>query len=82
VLRAEGRLACEVCGFDFAEVFGDLGQDFIECHHKVPLSRSEETKTKLRDLAVVCSNCHRMLHRRQPWPAVEELRAVVRERTP
>ena len=60
-----GRLCCEVCGFDFAATYGELGKDFCEVHHLQPMSqRFEESETRLEDLAVVCSNCHRMLHRR------------------
>ncbi|MGG3845407.1 MAG: hypothetical protein C6W58_14570 [Bacillaceae bacterium] len=25
-----GRLFCEICGFDFYEVYGEIGEDFIE----------------------------------------------------
>lgn len=73
---AATTLACEVCGFDFEAVYGELGRGFIECHHVVPLSEGQR-KTSLRDLALVCSNCHRMAHRRRPWPAVAELRALL-----
>jgi putative restriction endonuclease len=56
--------ACSVCDFDFAQTYGELGSGFIEAHHKIPISQLEPgAKTKLEDLAAVCSNCHRMLHR-------------------
>lgn len=59
-----GQLHCEVCGFDFVAVYGSLGFGFIECHHVVPLHVNAQPKrTTLDDLALVCSNCHRMLHR-------------------
>lgn len=59
-----GKLDCEVCGFDFYKTYGEIGKDFIEAHHRVPLSELDiESITKLEDLALVCSNCHRMLHR-------------------
>ena len=62
--KRHGKLDCEVCGFDFYQTYGDLGKDFIEAHHRVPLSELDgEKTTKLEDLALVCSNCHRMLHR-------------------
>jgi 5-methylcytosine-specific restriction protein A len=61
-LRRTGRLECEVCAFDFEATYGDLGHGFAECHHKLPLSDGKRT-TYLRDLAIVCANCHRMLHR-------------------
>jgi 5-methylcytosine-specific restriction enzyme A len=76
-LKSTGGLACEVCSFDFAAVYGELGHGYAECHHTVPLSHSGATKTRLSDLAIVCSNCHRMLHRRQPWSSIADLRQIV-----
>lgn len=63
-LAQYGKLECEQCGFDYAKVYGDVGYGFMECHHKLPLYLlTEEKKTKLEDLMLVCANCHRMLHR-------------------
>lgn len=77
VLAQDGRLACEVCEFDFAEVYGPLGEGFAECHHTLPLSHpTGARRTQLDDLAVVCANCHRMLHRR-PWHTIAELRELL-----
>lgn len=74
-----GRLFCEVCGFDFEETFGELGADFIEAHHDRPLSElTESSATTVADLRMVCSNCHRILHRRRPWLSVDELRERVK----
>lgn len=65
VLVTKGKLSCEVCGFDFKERYGDLGAEFCEVHHLKPLAhRSGNEPTMLEELAIVCSNCHRMLHRR------------------
>jgi len=64
VLKQLGRLDCEICGFNFSATYGSIGDDFIECHHIVPLHKLEfESITKLSDLALVCSNCHRMIHK-------------------
>jgi hypothetical protein len=80
VLAATGRLICEVCAFDFAAVYGFLGDGFAECHHRTPLAELPGVvRTRLTDLAIVCANCHRMLHRR-PAHAVEQLRAVIQSR--
>ncbi|MBM3566205.1 MAG: HNH endonuclease, partial [Alphaproteobacteria bacterium] len=74
VLRQNGRLTCEACGFDFAEEYGDRGDGFIECHHKLAVSElTVGQKTKLTDLALVCSNCHRMIHRKRPWLQLDDL---------
>lgn len=63
-LKNAKKLACEICGFCFEEYYGNIGANFIECHHIVPLSNYENIKsTKLEDLILVCANCHRMLHR-------------------
>ncbi len=64
ILSAEGRLVCEVCRFDFEVFYGDRGRGFMEVHHVAPLHVTGPTRTSLRDLAALCANCHRMLHRR------------------
>jgi 5-methylcytosine-specific restriction protein A len=80
VLASSGKLACEVCGFDFSEAFGPVGNGIIDCHHKVALSELPSGRTtKLDDLAVLCSNCHRMIHARRPWLTIEQLRVLVTE---
>jgi hypothetical protein len=80
VLSALGKLACEACDFDFAEFYGALGAGFAECHHRIPLAElKEEHKIHLSDLAIVCANCHRMLHMK-PLQTVEELRILIQAR--
>ncbi|WP_285565273.1 HNH endonuclease [Streptomyces sp. RTGN2] len=80
VLRQGCPLACEACGFDFEQVYGDRGSGYIECHHVVPLHEAGEGRTKLSDLALICANCHRMIHRRAPWPTPAELRASIEQK--
>ncbi|WP_336335448.1 HNH endonuclease [Pseudomonas putida] len=71
---------CFVCQFDFAENYGELGEDFIHVHHLKPLSEIGEAYAldPISDLRPVCPNCHAMLHRRVPALAIEELRARMR----
>ncbi|WP_275464855.1 HNH endonuclease [Streptomyces noursei] len=80
VLRRGGRLECEACGFDFEGVYGDRGAGYIECHHVLPLHVAGEGRSKLSDLALICANCHRMIHRRAPWPTPGELRASIEQK--
>ena len=58
---------CMACGFDFEKFYGERGKDYIEVHHIVPLAtRDQQVNIDPRtDLIVVCSNCHRMIHRRK-----------------
>lgn len=72
-VEANGRrIACEVCDFSFHDAYGELGKSYIEVHHRTPLHVSGRVESSLDDLALLCSNCHRMIHRRG-WIGVEEL---------
>jgi 5-methylcytosine-specific restriction enzyme A len=74
-----GLLACEACVFDFEKFYGKLGRGYIECHHRTPLSNFKvASNTGLDDLALVCSNCHRMLHRSIDTLTVEDLRIKIK----
>ncbi|PPF39168.1 HNH endonuclease [Rathayibacter sp. AY1A3] len=75
--RRGQRIACEVCDFDFLVTYGDRGRGYIEVHHVLPLHVSGEVATELEDLALLCSNCHRMVHK-TPWTTPTQLRVVVR----
>lgn len=77
--RKHGKLYCQICNFDFYLSYGEIGQDYIEGHHVLPLSMlSESSKTKAKNIALVCSNCHRMLHRRRPWLSLSELSTLIK----
>jgi len=58
---------CQACNLDFAERYGDIGKGFIEAHHLRPIATLEEgvpvKYDVAADFAVLCSNCHRMIHR-------------------
>lgn len=76
-----GKLICEICKFDFEEVYGEIGTDFIEGHHTIPVSELEEgDKTRVEDIVLVCSNCHKMLHRKRPWLKSEELKDILKNK--
>lgn len=62
--KKENRFFCEVCSFNFENVYPSIGNGFIECHHKQPISIGGIRQTTVNDLALVCANCHRMLHRK------------------
>ena len=69
-----------VCGFDFEFIYGEIGLSFIEVHHIKPLSSLDEETTinPQTDLVCLCSNCHRMIHRRRGEVlSIEQLKDII-----
>jgi hypothetical protein len=86
--RPELRLAairfhgtkCQVCEFDFGVIYGEHGDGYIEVHHLRPVSSlgDDTVVDPLTDMTVLCSNCHRMIHRKTSMILTpEELRAML-----
>ena len=72
------ELSCQACGFNFVKVYGEIGEDYIEGHHINPVSDQEtESITRIEDIALLCSNCHKMIHRRRPWLCLDELKKLI-----
>jgi 5-methylcytosine-specific restriction protein A len=72
---------CACCGFDFEKFYGERGAGFIEIHHNKPLYSLEEeiVINPKEDLIPVCSNCHRMIHRKKDDVlSVEEVKEIVK----
>lgn len=71
-------LDCEVCGFSFSRVYGSVAERYCEVHHLLPLSEVEEaTRTQLEDLAILCANCHRVVHLQNPPYTLNEVRLML-----
>lgn len=69
---------CKACGFDFSERYGEIGKSYIEAHHLTPLHTLKGQTVTLdpkNDFSVLCSNCHRMIHRSEFVDKVEEFKA-------
>jgi len=76
---------CQTCGFDFEKKYGEIGHEFIEAHHLTPLNSLKGQKVTLdpkKDFAVLCANCHRMIHKSEFVNRIEDFRAkyVVNQR--
>jgi 5-methylcytosine-specific restriction endonuclease McrA len=73
---------CQVCGLRFEDAYGKIGESFAEAHHRIPLHRLRgKVKTRLEDLATVCANRHRMLHKMEgKRNDVEKLKNIVSKR--
>jgi len=72
---------CAVCSFDFENVYGSIGENYIHVHHKIPISeiKKEYKLDPINDLIPVCPNCHSMIHRTTPSLTVEELKKHLEE---
>lgn len=79
-IRVHGY-SCMVCEINFKDTYGDWGEGFIHVHHKTPLSSSKEKidVNPKTDLAVVCPNCHSMIHRKKKETlTIEQLKQKIR----
>lgn len=74
-------LNCNVCGYNFFDNFGELGEGFIHVHH---IEKLADTGAKLvdpqKDLITVCPNCHAMLHKKNPPMLPDDLKSVLASR--
>ena len=72
---AASSLDCEICGFSSLRVYGI---DYCEAHHLQPLSEYDsEAETTMDDLALVCGNCHRIVHSRFPPLSLDDVRSLI-----
>lgn len=70
-----GKLFCEICRFSFKEVYGSIGENFIEAHHIIPVSQMKiDHKTSISELMMLCSNCHRMAHRENGMETLQNIK--------
>lgn len=78
-LQEQGELRCDVCNFSFKEFYGEAGEGFIEAHHLIPISQlTNSSPTKLNEIALVCSNCHRMIHKGKPIFTLEQVKKKIK----
>lgn len=66
---------CKSCGFNFEETYGELGKNYIQVHHIVPLHKigKRYKVDPINDLVLLCANCHVMIHIGQDQRSVEDL---------
>ncbi|RIX99519.1 HNH endonuclease [Aureimonas flava] len=78
--HAKGNLRCDMCDEDFRDVPASIRDAAFEAHHILPLGQGDLRKIKVRDMALLCACCHRLIHRliaeRRQWVSVEEAREV------
>jgi 5-methylcytosine-specific restriction protein A len=76
-VKAAQGYTCKGCKFNFYNAYGERGKEYIEAHHLTPLSSLQEgvvvSMNIHTDFAVLCSNCHSMVHRGKNLLTLEEL---------
>jgi len=82
IKKIKGKLGylCQGCDFDFENIYGELGKEYIEAHHLIPVSKlkkGESRKITETDFAVLCANCHRMIHRLDDSGDLQKLKTLI-----
>ena len=72
-LKENYKYTCQACGLTLKDIYGDYfgeKKEFIEAHHIIPKSETlknlkdnEKLKRTKEDFAILCANCHRIIHR-------------------
>lgn len=73
---------CKACGVNFELLYGELGKNYIEAHHLKPLSSLKGERIELdarTDFIVLCSNCHRMIHRYNDPSDISGFKALINQ---
>lgn len=80
------KLLCDVCSFSFSKCYGEYGKDYIEIHHVEPVHLNDIRgamillSKALKKVAPVCSNCHRIIHRKKgKMLSIMQLKQIVSE---
>ena len=79
--RTGGGLICDMCRSRSTSGDRKFEDATFEAHHVIPVSMTMERKTRLKDMALLCANCHRLLHRaisvEKRWLSISEGRQIV-----
>ena len=78
-----GIIKCEICGFEFSDVYGEKFKEKIHIHHIKELSEigQEYIVDPINDLLPVCPNCHMILHSKHPaFTPIEVKKFILRKK--
>ncbi|MGH6850588.1 MAG: HNH endonuclease [Methylocella sp.] len=76
--KGGGKLICEACDLDSVARYGSEGERCIEAHHKIPIEELQpDSVTQVSEMAMVCANCHRIIHAKKPCLTVADLRTLL-----
>lgn len=80
---SEGELICEICNFNYKDRYGEAGNGYIEIHHRRPVymykgdDLNKTVDEAIKNLAPLCANCHRIVHRKRPPYSLDEVRSFL-----
>ena len=86
-LKKKFNYTCQACNLKFEKIYGKYNDklDYVEAHHIVPKSEilkkmdlNEQLGRKESDFAVLCANCHRMIHR-YGCPSLDEFKDKIQQ---
>lgn len=79
-IKRDGRIVCQICGFDFGKTYGTQYSNMIHIHHIIPISEigDEYEVDPINDLIPVCPNCHMVLHAGQGM-TIKELQEKIKK---
>jgi 5-methylcytosine-specific restriction protein A len=81
--RNANLLRCDACLTTNPTADARLDDAIFDAHHLVPLSTQGSTTTRLHDVALLCANCHRLIHRliatSGGWRTVKDLRNALND---
>ena len=81
-LKKKFNHTCQACNLKFDKIYGKYNDklDYVEAHHIIPKSEilkkielNEEMGRDEKDFAILCANCHRMIHK-YGCPSLEEFK--------
>lgn len=76
----EKGFKCEACDWVLPDENSDIWQSSFEVHHLKPFADLVTGKSrvlKAEDFAILCSNCHRAIHRTKFFGSIKKFRAFI-----
>lgn len=74
----EEAALCEVCKLDLYNVYGERAHAAISCHYDETLLRLDQVEsTNTSDWALVCQNCHTIMHQHPIWLTTKEMSRLI-----
>jgi hypothetical protein len=79
-LETHGALICECCSLSSCDLPLPVGSRCFEVHHLIPLAALVTRRiTRIDELALVCANCHRMIHAQVEPLTISALSQLIKE---